>query len=210
MRMPSPSPSPVPASHDLISVSSLLAVVGITVAFVGIIVMIVVTRRYGTRHTRLIIDTRNVRLLPISLYDSVTGKTEIIEPNPPMQYSVQIRLMNVGPDDITEESFHGIPLTFNLGALAAETAATNMASNMLDVQRRQAILKPRQIPKGCSWHWNIQCYGERPHLTISSTITNVDIKLRQHSDSAGDGGLIGGRFGFEGSQQWWKGRVWRW
>lgn len=210
MRMPSPSPSPVPAWHDLSSVSSLLAVVGITLAVVAIIVTIVVTRRYGTRHTRLIIDTRNVRLLPISLYDTVTGKTEIIEPNPPMQYSVQIRLMNVGPDDITKESFRGLPLTFSLRALTVGTAATNMASNMLDLQGRQAILEPRHIPKGASWHWNIQCHGERPHLTISSPITDVDIKLRPHRDSAGDGGLISGGFGFEGSQQWWKGRVSRW
>lgn len=176
---------------------------GLILAAVAIVVAIVVARRYGTRRTVLVVDTRNVRK-PALLLTKPDGETELIEPNPTVQYIVQIRLTNRGPADIPATAFNKVPLIFGLGAATSGILATN-AMVRLELKERQALLRPRQIALGTSWQWEIHTYGEYPYLTIGSDITNVDIKVRQYRDSTGPGAMLGG-FGFSGSQEWWKQR----
>ncbi|MFZ2164127.1 MAG: hypothetical protein WAV45_01565 [Propionibacteriaceae bacterium] len=173
---------------------------------IAIVVTVVVTRLYGNRRTKLVVDTRNVRKMAVRLRTE-DGEVIVIEPNPPVQYIVQIRVENLGPDDIRVADFNGDPLVFLFGARTAGIQMSNMGI-LLDVKEGRGELSPRQIPKGASWHWEVHTLDEYPRLRVSSGITNVDINLRQHRDAEGYGAMLGS-FGFSGSQDWWKGRVLR-
>ncbi len=201
-----PSFEPTPGDSPLFSFSELLTIMGLVIAVIAIVVTVFVTRTYGTRRSQLIVDTRNVKKIAICLR-MPDGKEEIIEPDPPIQYIVQVRLTNKGPQDVTVDAFNGVPLSLSLGASTTGILTSNTLIG-LDLKGKQARLQPRQIPRGTIWQWEIHTMEEYPYLTVSSPITNVDVKVRQYPDSTGNGAAFG-EFGFSGSQDWWKGRVLR-
>lgn len=189
------------------SIGTLLTLIGIAVAILAIVVGYYAARRFGARRTTLVVDTKYIRLLPIALSDPETGEVKILKLTPPTQYSVQIRLRNIGPKDVPMEAFNGHPLVFHFGSAVTGNVTVNTPSVFLETDGREARLSPRRIPTGISWHWNVQCVDSRPHLRIFSPITDVQLKIKQHRDGVGNGGLLIPKFHFGGSQTWWRERI---
>lgn len=182
-----------------------LAVIGLIVTVVLGVLYLAFNRIYGNRRNVLRVDVRNNRIPPlvIALPD---GSRQIIQPNPSVQFDVEIRIENKGPNDIEVSDFNGHSFDVFLGAETTGIQSSSIGSGILQLGGKTASIDPRRLPKGNTYHWSVRCMEQTPRVSIQSALRNVDIRFHEHREVRGEVGILGD-FQFKGAQRWWRSRV---
>lgn len=130
---------------------------------------------------------------------------EVIRPNPPVQFDIELRLTNRGPQDILVDHFGGLDLFGVAPAqLLPEMITSNVDSGLLFVDSDHARLRPQRIAVGRRLYFIIRTLDARPELWVSSPLSNVRIKRRRYRDK--DAHPLGG-FTLPGSSSWLRSRI---
>jgi hypothetical protein len=185
---------------DIETVAYALTALGVAIAAATLYV----TYRYAHRKPLLLVDFRNIRLVPVLV--EFDNKIEELKPNPPNQWIVQVRIVNRGPIDITKTAFSDEPLSIWLGSEIVRLTTHNVAPP-LDVTGRSAQIPPQRIPVGANWQWSVQVVNKEPWPLIHSPLADVRVRVRVHKGKDGHGmGLPGMMPGFR-SKWMTRGRV---
>ncbi|GIG41942.1 hypothetical protein [Cellulomonas phragmiteti] len=198
---PAPAPPTAIAGTDWATLGTIL---GIAIAIAAIVIGVWATRRWGTRRNHLRVD---YRVRPLRPFRMQTGQgVEVIEPNPPIQFDVELRLTNRGPQDILPEHFDGRELRFGFapGRLHPGRVVSNLDSGVLVLDEHHACLTPTRIGVGKSLHFMVRVVDSRPDLWVRTPLANVRVSRRRHRDV--DASPIGG-FTLSGANKWLRSRV---
>ncbi|WP_461175270.1 hypothetical protein M1D93_20165 (plasmid) [Arthrobacter sp. Z1-9] len=199
-----PSPGPASEAVNQIDWSLLFTIAGVIVAIVAIFFGVWAARRWGTRRNLLQIDYRIRPLKPFSL---MTDKgVEVVPPNPPIQFDVELKLTNLGPQDILPEHFGGQELRFSVSParLISDRTMSNLKSGVLVLDTTDAKLYPLRIAVGQSLFYMIRTADARPDLWVDTPLANVKVRRSRHRDQ--DASPMG-TFTFPGANRWLGSRV---
>lgn len=201
------TPSPGPASQALNQTewSLLWTIAGVIVAVIAIFAAVWAARQWGTRRNLLQVDyrIRPVRTIHLTYPD---GVVKIIEPNPSIQFDIELRLTNRGPQDILPEHFGGQELRFSFAPakLFPEILKTNIDSGFLVLDSTYARLHPTRIGVRRSLYFILRVIDERPDLWVGTPLANVKVRRRRYRDKNAD---PLGFFTLPGSNRWVGSRV---
>lgn len=168
-----------------LSRSDVIAVLGVTVAIVAIVVTVLATRRYGTRRRRLHIDHHAAPMINTvpgyadpKLKVTYEGE-EIVNP-----HLVTLRIINLGPTDITASHFHeGDPLVVTLNCRSYAITGTPYPDSTTfgSLDDGTILLGPRLMKKGEEWIVEVVVSGS-PLPTVTSPLVDTDIVDREFAE----------------------------
>lgn len=199
-----PSPSPIPQIADPTDWPLFWTIAGVIVAIIAIFVVVWAARRWGTRRNLLQVD---YMIRPLRTIHLMTPKgLKVIEPNPPIQFDVELCLTNRGPQDILPEHFRGHELQFGVAPamLIPDMAWSNVDSGILTFDQTYARLHPTRIAVGRRLYFRIRTVHARPDLWVRTPLTNVKVHRRRYRDQDAD---PMGTFALRGADKWLGSRV---
>ena len=199
-----PSPGPASPAVDQIDWSLLWTIASVIVAIAAIFVAVWAARRWGTRRTLLQVD---YRIRPLrTLHLTTPEGVQVIEPNPPIQFDIELRLTNRGPQDILPEHFGNNELRFSVAPaeLVPYRVTSNLSSGVLALDATYARLHPTRIAVGRSLYFIIRTVDARPDLWISTPLANVKVRRRRYRDQNADPMAM---FTLPGSNKWLRSRI---
>lgn len=199
-----PSPGPALQAVDQINSSQWWTIAGLVIAIIAIAAAVWAARQWGTRRTLLQVDYRLRPLYPIHL--KTDRGVEVIKPNPPIQFDIELRLTNRGPQDILPEHFSGHELQFGVAPakILSDRVTSNLDSDLLVLDSNYARLYPRRIAVGRSLYFIMRTFDARPVLWVNTPLANVKVRRRRYRDQNAD---PMGTFTLPGANRWLRSRI---